>query len=75
MKAHISGSQTELDAAIKANLLKVRQAGIAAGAKAISHVIYEIANDSDRTLEKRIEDINKFCKVGLGIGEKEKAKS
>ena len=75
MKAHISGSQTELDAAIKANLLKVRQAGIAAGTKAISHVIYEIANDNDRTLEKRIEDIKKFCKVGLGIGEKEKTKT
>lgn len=67
MKAHISDSETETKLKIETELLRVRQAGLAAGTKAISQVIYNIATNEEKSLEQRIEEITKFCSVGLAI--------
>ena len=68
MKAHISDSDTRL-LEIESKLLEVRQAGLAAGTKAVSQVIYNIATNEEKSLEQRIEEITKFCSVGLAIGQ------
>ena len=67
MNAHISESETQMKLEIETKLLQVRQAGLAAGTKAISQVIYNIATNEEKSLEQRIEEIIKFCSVGLAI--------
>lgn len=67
MKAHISDSYTRSKLEIESKLLEIRQAGLAAGTKAVSQVIYNIATNEDKTLEQRMEEIIKFCSVGLAI--------
>ena len=69
MKAHISDSDTRSKLEIESKLLEIRQAGLAAGTKAVSQVIYNIATNEDKTFEQRIEEITKFCSVGLAIGQ------
>lgn len=70
MKAHISDTESKFRLEIETKLLGVRQAGLAAGTKAISQVIYNIAINEEKSLEERMNDIIKFCSVGLAIGEK-----
>lgn len=43
----------------------VFQSGLLQGSKAVCKVIFDKANDDSKTLEERIEDIKKFCKVSL----------
>lgn len=71
MKARISDSETKMKFEIETKLLKIRQAGLAAGAKAISAVVYEKATDESKSFEERINDIKKFCEVGLAIKQNE----
>ena len=70
MKAHISDTESKFRLEIEAKLLEVRQAGLAAGTKAVSQVIYNIATNEEKSLEERMNEIIKFCSVGLAIGEK-----
>lgn len=70
MKAHISDSDTKFRAEIESKLLAIRQAGLTAGTKAVSQVIYNIATNEEKSLEERMQEIIKFCSVGLAIGEK-----
>lgn len=72
MKAHISDSDTRFKLEIESKLLEIRQAGLAAGTKAVSQVIYNIATNEEKSLEQRMEEIIKFCSVGLAIEEKKK---
>lgn len=44
---------------------RVFQNGLLQGSKAVCKVIFDKADDDSRTLEKRIEDIKKFCQVSL----------
>lgn len=67
MKAHISDTDTNYELKIRTELLKVKQSGLAIGTKAISQVIYNKATDESKSCEERLEDIIKFCQIGLAI--------
>lgn len=43
----------------------VFQNGLLQGSKAVCKVVLDKANDERKTLEERIEDIKKFCRVSL----------
>lgn len=43
----------------------VFRSGLLQGSKAVCKVIFDKADDDSKTLEERIEDIKKFCKVSL----------
>lgn len=40
--------------------------GLLQGSKAVSKVIYDKANDKNKTADEKIEEIKKFCSVSLG---------
>lgn len=64
MKAHISKKET-LRGDLEAQMQKVRLHGLAAGAKAVSQVIYEKATAKDKTAEERLNDVINFCLTGI----------
>lgn len=67
MKAHITAQDEIATNEIQTKLLKVKQDGLAVGAKAISKVVYDKATDESKSYEDRIHDIITFCATGLAI--------
>lgn len=51
-------------------LLEARQEGLTVGTRAVTQVVYKMATDKDKTLEERMQEIIKFCSIGLTKKEK-----
>ena len=69
MKSHINKTQyrTEIVDEVQKNLEKSRLIGMQIGAKSVSKVILDIANDESITIDERIKKISKFCKKGIEL--------
>lgn len=50
----------------KKSLRDTFQKGLLQGSKAIAKVVFDKANDVNKTAEERIEEIKRFCSVSLG---------
>lgn len=65
MNAHISDKDpmNVIQRVFRENVKKVELAGIMAGAKAICNLILEMAQNSDKTADEKLDDIIKLCRT------------
>lgn len=64
MSAHIPNTDpANVQRDFRENARKVEPAGIMAGAKAICKLILEMAENSDKTAEEKLNDIIELCRT------------